>query len=76
MNRNGVWDYRESPTAAWRRLGLLQKNEELTRDKYVSCVQTAAEILRREGFFSDKTASDYVERAKKVDIRPKSTTSQ
>src|SRR5262245_1284554 len=38
MNRNGVWDYRETPAQAWRRLGLLQKNEDLTRDKYVECV--------------------------------------
>ena len=59
-----------------RRLGLLQKNEELTRDKYVSCVQAAAETLRREGFFSDKTAADYVERAKKIELRPRATASQ
>jgi hypothetical protein len=76
MNRNGVWDYRETPAEAWRRLGLLQKGEDLTRDKYVSCVQSAAEQLRKEGFFSDKTAADYVEHAKKVELRPKSTTSQ
>ena len=48
MNRNGVWDYRETPTQAWRRLGLLQPNETLTREKYVACVQNAAETLRKE----------------------------
>ena len=52
MNRNGVWDYRETPTQAWRRLGLLQKHEELTRDTYVACVQRAAEqgrlLLRQD----------------------------
>src|SRR5262249_14350038 len=64
MNRKGVWDGRETPTQAWRRLGLLQESEELTRDKYVACVQRAAERLRREGFFSDKTAAAYVEQAR------------
>jgi Alpha/beta hydrolase domain len=76
MNRNGVWDERERPTQAWRRLGLLQKNEELTRDKYVACVQRAAEQLRKEGFFSDKTAATYVEQAKTADLQPKRVVSQ
>ena len=71
MNRNGVWDYRETPTQAWRRLGLLQKNEELTRDKYVACVRRAADQLRKEGFFSDKTATAYVEQAKAAELLPK-----
>ena len=74
MNRNGVWDYRETPTQAWRRLGLLQPNESLTREKYVACVQTAAEQLRKDGFFSDKTAAWYVEHAKTVELRPKAGT--
>jgi hypothetical protein len=71
MNRNGVWDYRETPTQAWRRLGLLQRNEELTRDRHVACVQRAAEQLRKEGFFSDKAAAWYVEQAKTAEISPK-----
>jgi hypothetical protein len=71
MNRNGVWDYRETPTQAWRRIGLLSASEELTRDRYVACVQQAAERLREEGFFSDKTAAAYVEQAKTADIQPK-----
>jgi hypothetical protein len=76
MNRNGVWDNRETPTQAWRRLGLLQRNEELTRDKYVACVSSAAEQLRKEGFFSDKTAAWYVEQAKTADLQPKQRISQ
>jgi hypothetical protein len=64
MNRNGVWDYRETATDAWRRLGLLQKAETLTTDRYVACVQRAAESLRKDGFFSDATAAGYVERAR------------
>ena len=65
MNRNGVWDYRETPAQAWQRLGLLGRGEALTHEKYVACVQSAAERLRKEGFFSDKTAAAYVEDAKK-----------
>jgi len=71
MNRNGVWDYRETPTQAWRRLGLLQKTEELTREKYVACVRHAAEQLRKEGFFSDKTAAWYVDQARTKELLPK-----
>jgi hypothetical protein len=63
MNRNGVWDYRESPTDAWRRLGLLPRTATLTRETYVACVRRAAEDLRRGGFFSNSTAAAYVERA-------------
>jgi hypothetical protein len=59
MNGNGVWDFRETPTEAWRRLGLLAANETLTREKYAACVQAAAERLRKEGFFSDRTAQLY-----------------
>jgi hypothetical protein len=76
MNRNGVWDYRETPTQAWRRLGLLQKHEELTRDKYVGCVQQAAEQLRKEGFFSDRTAAWYVDQARTADLQPKAAAPQ
>jgi hypothetical protein len=76
MNRNGVWDYRETPTQAWRRLGLLSKNENLTREKYVACVQRAAEHLRTEGFFSEATVAFYLEQAKTVDLQPKTSASQ
>jgi hypothetical protein len=71
MNRDGVWDYRETPTEAWRRLGLLQKSETLTREKYQACVGHAADQLRSDGFFSDKTAAWYVEQAKTTDLQPK-----
>ncbi|PYQ53142.1 MAG: hypothetical protein DMF78_09820 [Acidobacteria bacterium] len=67
MNRNGVWDYRETPTEAWRRLGLLGRGETLTREKYVACVRAAAESLAGDGFFSAATARGYVERAETED---------
>jgi hypothetical protein len=71
MNRNGVWDYRETPSEAWQRLGLLQRNEELTREKYVSCVQSAADLLAKDGFLSAEAVAAYVERAKTADLMPK-----
>ena len=44
MNRTGIWDFRETPTQAWQRLGLLNQGEALTPAAYVSCVQTTAEL--------------------------------
>lgn len=74
MNRNGVWDYRETPTQAWRRLGLLGANETLTREKYVSCVTAAAGKLQKEGFFSEKTAQEYAQKAQAAELQPKQDT--
>ncbi|CAN5875858.1 hypothetical protein BH23GEM9_BH23GEM9_07990 [soil metagenome] len=70
MNRNGVWDFRETPTLAWRRLGLLGPTEELTRDRYVRCISDAAETLRGDGFFSAATAERYVREARTQDLAP------
>ncbi len=64
MNRNGVWDFRETPTAAWQRLGLLQKGEELTRERYQACVKASAEQLQKDGFLTEKTVQWYIEQAK------------
>ena len=71
MNRNGVWDYRENPTRAWRRLGLLQLKEELTREKYVACITAAAGKLKENGFITDQTVAGYVSRAQTADLAPK-----
>jgi len=71
MNRNGVWDYRETPTQAWRRLDLLQPTETLTREKYAACVRSAAEKLRKEGFFSDKTVEWYASQARTAELMAK-----
>jgi hypothetical protein len=73
MNRNGVWDFRETPQQAWVRLGLLKRGEPLTREKYVACVQSAVDALKKDGFFSERTAADYVEKAKTADLQPKET---
>ena len=74
MNANGVWDFRETPAEAWRRLGLLQKDEPFTREKYAACVRDAAERLGKDGFFSAKTVQLYTDLAAKTDIRPQSPT--
>ena len=66
MNRNGVWDYRETVTAAWRRLGLLASTQALTRPAYVACVQKAAGQLRQDGFFSRQIAQAYVDQAARL----------
>ncbi|MEE9269382.1 MAG: hypothetical protein V3V49_03890 [Candidatus Krumholzibacteria bacterium] len=72
MNHNGIRDHRETPTQAWHRLGLLRENETLTQEKYGACVYEAAEQLRKDGFFSSRTAQWYLENAKKVNPKPKS----
>jgi hypothetical protein len=71
MNRNGVWDFRETPSQAWQRLGLLKANEPLTQEKYAACVTKAANELRTAGFFSEKTALWYAEQAKTTSLQPK-----
>jgi hypothetical protein len=64
MNANRVWDERETPTEAWRRLGLLGSGELLTAERYVACVSGAAERLRSDGFFSEQTARWYAATAR------------
>ncbi|MGH9387320.1 MAG: alpha/beta hydrolase domain-containing protein [Vicinamibacterales bacterium] len=68
MNRNGVWDQRETVEQAWRRMGLLGVNETLTRDRYASCVQSAARSLVSDGFLSETSAARYVEQARTVEL--------
>ncbi len=69
MNRNGVWDFRETPAAAWQRLGLLKAGQMLTRQVYVGCVQRAADELRQLGFFSAQIAQSYIEQARSAALR-------
>ena len=70
MNGNGVWDVRENPTQAWRRLGLLGKNEVLNRENYAVCVYDTAQQLREDGFFSSSTARWYSENVKNANLNP------
>jgi hypothetical protein len=71
MNRNGVWDQRETVEQAWTRLGLLKKGETLTRDNYVACTQAAVEALRKDGFISEKNGAAFIAQAKTADLQPK-----
>ncbi len=70
MNRNGVWDFRETPSQAWQRLGLLAPGEPLTHQRYVECVDAAASALRDDGLFTGATASRYVDEARVRSIDP------
>ena len=70
MNRNGVWDLRETPTEAWRRMGLLGRSEELTRERYVQCVTDAATRLRDDGFFDSATVEAYIAAARTQNLEP------
>lgn len=70
MNGNGLWDFRESPTEAWRRLGLLDTGEELSVERYVNCVGDAAAALAAEGFFDTETVGEYVKRASEMNLQP------
>jgi hypothetical protein len=71
MNRNGVWDRRETTVQAWTRMGLLAGGAEFTREKYVACVSAAADRLRAGGFLSTEMSAAAVERAGKTDLNPK-----
>jgi hypothetical protein len=68
MNRNGVWDGRETPTEAWRRLGLLDSAEDLTQERYVQCIEDVATRLHGEGFFSSATVDRYIMEAQQQDL--------
>ncbi len=74
MNRNGVRDFRETPTEAWRRLGLLSAGETLTRARYEACVKTSAEQLQTDGFFSAATVRWYIAQAKTAPLEAKPAT--
>jgi hypothetical protein len=68
MNRNGVWDERETPERAWRRLGLLAANEPFTKERYAACVEKAARSLVADGFLSEANAAAYVQQAKQTNV--------
>ncbi|MDX1481032.1 MAG: hypothetical protein R3315_05105, partial [Woeseiaceae bacterium] len=72
LNGNGLWDFRETPTQAWQRLGLLEHGEALTRQHYVNCVGNAAAALAALGFFDTETVTAYVKAAGDVNIEPAS----
>lgn len=72
INLNGHWDFRESPQQAWQRMGLLQAGEELTQQRYISCVTDAASALGAQGFFGATTVKAYAEKAATKNLTPAS----
>jgi hypothetical protein len=72
INLNGHWDFRESPQQAWQRLGLLKAGEELTQQRYISCVTDAASALGAQGFFGAATVKAYAEKAATKNLQPTS----
>src|SRR5262249_36564081 len=68
MNRNGVWDRRETVDQAWRRLGLLAANETFSRALYVDRIKRAAETLRAQRFFDEAAVSLTIARAEQADL--------
>jgi hypothetical protein len=72
INLNGHWDFRESPQQAWQRLSLLQAGEELTQQRYISCVTDAASALGAQGFFGAATVKAYAEKAATKNLQPAS----
>jgi len=68
MNRNGYHDYRETVTEAWQRLGLLERGETFSRDKYVNCAKAVVAQLSNDHFITDKVANSYIEQASNVEL--------
>ena len=68
MNRNGVWDRRETVQEAWVRFGLLAPGETFTRAVYVERIARAAAALRADGFFDDAAVETTLARAKEADL--------
>eukprot|EP01037_Dinobryon_pediforme_P001341 gene1341-1358_t len=68
MNRNGVWDRRETVVEAWRRLGLLAPGEAFTRALYVERIRGAAEALKADGFLSEAGVAVTIARAQTADL--------
>lgn len=68
MNFNGYPDLRETVTEAWRRLGLLRRNEAFTRERYVECIKTNVARLRKEKLITEKSAAFYLDQASKTPL--------
>jgi hypothetical protein len=63
VNNNGVRDTMPTMTQAWRSLGLLGQNQQLTKGVYVSCVQQSVNKLTSEHLLSQSVADWYVQTA-------------
>ena len=66
LNHNGVRDFVENMTEAWRRIGYLKPNEKFNRERYSVCVKNSVDRLIVEKFFKPKTGDLYKEQAKTI----------
>lgn len=60
MNRNSFQDYRESMAEAWRRMGLLAKEQNLDREQYVNCVKRSVDALVEDRLLSPVIGAQYL----------------
>jgi hypothetical protein len=70
MNGNGVRDTRETVTQAWQKRaregktnGILSPNERFDKERYASCLVTAASDLFRSNLLSEAATLHYIEEA-------------
>lgn len=68
MNGNGVRDRRETVEQAWRRLGLLRREQSFTRPKYVDCVTQAAKALAGDGLLPARVVHHYTRKARETPL--------
>jgi hypothetical protein len=59
MNHNGIRDFTETMTEAWRRIGYLKPNEKFNRERYSVCVKDSVDKLVMDKFFKPKTSDMY-----------------
>ncbi len=63
MNLNRYRDRRETLTEAWRRLGLIGRQEAFSQAKYVACVSSVADTLQASRLLTPAAAKAYKGRA-------------
>ena len=68
MNLNRYLDQRESVDQAWHRLGLLERGESFSREKYQACVAANVAQLRQERLITERVAQRYIEQASQADF--------
>jgi hypothetical protein len=66
LNHNGIRDFVETMTQAWRRIGYLKPNEKFNRERYETCVKNTVDKLVAEKFFKPRTADFYNAQAKTI----------
>ena len=68
MNLNRIIDERETVTAAWQRIGLLQRGQTFSRAAYVDCVKTVVGRLKNQNLLSQPIADLYLKEAAEKEL--------